>query len=99
MLGKPLNRKILDKEASHIYGELKQTLTYLLNSQDTKSTEMKKNLDRHSDLMTCMNIATYLQKMELIGSMLGVLTITFAIFLCVCHMKIISAVTTALIEI
>ena len=35
----PLSRRKLDKEAGSVYDELEQTLTYMLSSQDTSSTE------------------------------------------------------------
>ena len=49
--------------------------------------------------MTYMMVATYWQKMELIGSMLSFLTIVFAILFCFCHRNIIHAAVMSLDEI
>ena len=68
--------------------ELYQTLTYILNNQDTTFCRNKEKFQwAQLDFMTCIKEATYWLKTKFIGSMLSFLTIVFAIFLCLCHRK------------
>ena len=78
-------KRILELESSPIFGKLEQTLTCMLNGQDTEVYRNEEFQLAQRDFMTYMNEATYLQKIEVVGSVLSFLTIIFVIFLCLFH--------------
>ena len=73
---KPLSIRIWDKETSQINVELKQKVTYVLKNHNTEFYRKEEEFQwAQRDFITWMPEATYLQKMELTGSMLGMFTI------------------------
>ena len=85
ILDKLLQSHILDKDSGSRYTDPVQSLTYMLDNQETDFTTVKRSLSGQRDAVTYMNKITYCQRIEFMGSMISSLTTIFSILLHCCQ--------------